>query len=82
LQDKVSWNPRDQGFVYRVFEQKGAKRLTDMLTKARKKERPGWIRPDAWTCLKTYWKTNPNFMKSSNQNKTNQALARGEAVHT
>jgi len=30
----------DEGLVRRVFEQKGAKRLTDMLTKARKKGRP------------------------------------------
>jgi len=65
-----------------VFEQKGAKRLTDMLTKARKKGRPKWISVDAWTGLETYWKTNPDFLKSSNQNKTNRASTKGGAVHT
>ncbi|XP_024638965.1 uncharacterized protein [Medicago truncatula] len=53
-----------------------------MLTKARKKGRPKWISVDAWTGLETYWKTNPNFLKSSNQNKANRASTKGGAVHT
>jgi len=54
-----------------VFEQKEVKRLTDMLAKVRKKGWHGWISLDAWTGLETFWKINHDFLKSSNQNKTN-----------
>jgi hypothetical protein len=53
-----------------------------MLTKAREKwKRPEWISPDAWTGLEAFWKSS-YFLKSSNQNKTNRASARGRAVYT
>ncbi|CAJ2644824.1 unnamed protein product [Trifolium pratense] len=71
--EKLSWDPRDHDVVYHVFEQKGAKRLSDMVTKARKKEvKPAWIGDLAWTCLKDYWKSE-DFLKISNQNKINRS---------
>lgn len=82
MQDKVSWDPRINDFVIRAFDQKGAKRLSDMLTKARKKgKRPEWIGEDAWTGLEDYWKSS-DFLKFSDQNKTNRGSTRGGAVHT
>ncbi|CAL5201707.1 unnamed protein product [Lathyrus oleraceus] len=53
-----------------------------MLGKARRKRtRPSWIGDDAWVELQTYWKK-AEFLAVSSQNKTNQASARGGAVHT
>ncbi|GAU47010.1 hypothetical protein TSUD_403200 [Trifolium subterraneum] len=80
--EKVSWDPRDHAAVERIFKKKGAKRLSDMLTKVRKKpDRPAWIGDDAWKELQEIWKSD-EFKKISNQNKVNRDSKRGGAVHT
>lgn len=65
-----------------MYEQKRAKRLTIMLTKAREKwKRPEWISPDTWTGLEAFWKSS-YFLKSYNQSKINRASPRGKAVYS
>ncbi|XP_058752175.1 uncharacterized protein LOC131625322 [Vicia villosa] len=64
--EKVSWDPRDDAFVRKSFESKGAVLLN------------GIIRRDG---LETYWKSDA-FKKLSAQNKTNRSSARGGAVHS
>nr|XP_012569447.1 uncharacterized protein LOC101512926 [Cicer arietinum] len=79
--EKVSWDPCHNDIVKRLFEQKTAKSLSDMLTKVRKKgTRPSWIGVEAWTGLQAYWE-DILFKNISNQNKTNRALAGGGVVH-
>ncbi|WJX72945.1 hypothetical protein P8452_56778 [Trifolium repens] len=82
FKEKLSWDPRDHEFVEKAFKTKGAKRLSDMLTKARKKKtRPAWITRVAWTGLEDEWKKE-KFLKISKQNKANRASKKGGALHT
>lgn len=82
FQDKVSWDPRHHDLIYNTFKQRCAKRLSDMLSKARKKgAKPSWVEDEAWAGLLTYW-ASQDFQKVSTQNKTNRASNRGGAVHT
>ncbi|WJX51005.1 hypothetical protein P8452_37241 [Trifolium repens] len=80
--DKVTWDPRDHGYIKKTFQTRGAKRLSDMLSKVRKKGiRPHWICEEAWKGLIDHWQGEA-FIKMSTQNKTNRASGKGGAVHT
>ncbi|KAJ1404390.1 putative transposase, Ptta/En/Spm, plant, partial [Sesbania bispinosa] len=60
----VSWHPSHTPQIKKAFQQRGAKRLSDMLRKARMKaKKPSWMGNDAWTGLLTYWDQNPDFKK-------------------
>ncbi|XP_045802058.1 uncharacterized protein LOC123895641 isoform X1 [Trifolium pratense] len=80
--DKVTWDPRDHGLIRKTFQTRGAKRLSDMLSKLRTKgTRPHWICEEAWKGLIDHWEGEA-FKKISTQNKTNRASGKGGAVHT
>ncbi|XP_058750947.1 uncharacterized protein LOC131623957 isoform X2 [Vicia villosa] len=82
FEDKVAWDPRDHGYIKKTFQSRGAKRLSDMLSKVRKKgTRPHWICKEAWKGLIVHWEGEA-FQKISTQNKTNRASGKGGAVHT
>ncbi|XP_050896801.1 uncharacterized protein LOC127103594 isoform X3 [Lathyrus oleraceus] len=80
--DKVAWDPHDHRYIKKTFQSRGAKRLSDMLSKVRKKgTRPHWICEEAWKGLIVHWEGEA-FLKISTQNKTNRASGKGGAVHT
>ncbi|KAL5054877.1 hypothetical protein RYX36_035559 [Vicia faba] len=80
--DKVAWDPHDHRNIKKTFQSRGAKRLSDMLSKVRKKgTRPHWICEEAWKGLIVHWEGEA-FLKISTQNKTNRASGKGGAVHT
>ncbi|GAU50633.1 hypothetical protein TSUD_410270 [Trifolium subterraneum] len=64
------------------FNQRCGKRLSDILTKARKKkEKPDWIHKEGWTYLTNKWKEE-EFKKRSERNTINRASSKGGALHT
>ncbi|MCI01832.1 hypothetical protein A2U01_0022861, partial [Trifolium medium] len=78
--DKVTWDPRDHGHIKKTFQTRGAKRLSDMLSKVRTKgTRPHWICEEAWKGLIDHWEGEA-FKKISTQNKTNRASGKGGAA--
>ncbi|XP_004505606.1 uncharacterized protein [Cicer arietinum] len=80
--DKVAWDPDAHGYIKKTFESRGAKRLSDMLSKVRKKgTRPHWICEEAWKGLIAHWEGQA-FKNVSTRNKTNRASGKGGAVHT
>lgn len=82
FRDRVSWDPRHYDTIFKVFQQKCAKRLSDILGKKRKKgTQPKWMGDEAWIGLLEYWQSDA-FLKISTQNKTNRASEKGGAVHT
>lgn len=69
-------------YIKKTFQTRGAKRLSDMLSKVRKKgTRPHWICEEAWKGLNVHWEGEA-FIKISSQNKTNRNSCKGGAVHT
>ena len=82
MQKHVSFLPQLEWKVHQLFKQRCAKRLSDMLTKVRKRgTRPSWMGEEAYNGLLSYWRGS-TFKKISSQNKTNRASTRGGAVHT
>ncbi|CAL5212724.1 unnamed protein product [Lathyrus oleraceus] len=79
--DMIAWDPRDHRYIKKTFQTRGAKRLSGMLSKVRKKGiRPHWICEEAWKGLITHWEGEA-FIQVSTQNKTNRASGKA-AVHT
>lgn len=57
-------------------------RLSEMLSKARKRDRqPLWIGNDDWATLKAYWGT-AEYQILSARNKRNRASEKGGSMHT
>lgn len=79
----MAWDPHDHEAIFRVFNQRGAKRLSDILSKAKKKgTKPKWMGDGAWIGLQDKWNTDKTYLDLSAQNKTNRASNKGGAVHT
>jgi hypothetical protein len=58
--------------------------LTDILSKARKKDKkPAWMNKDGWKYLTECWEEDEFKTRwRSEQNKINRASSKGEIVHT
>ncbi|PNX77651.1 hypothetical protein L195_g033620, partial [Trifolium pratense] len=77
----VSWEPRHEEKIKKIFHQRCAKRLTDILTKARdKNKKPLWMESDGWKYVTDIWQKE-DFKVKSERNKINRASSKG-ALHT
>jgi hypothetical protein len=72
----------DDRDMYKIFNRRGSKRLSDMLADARKSPdtKPEWIGKDEWISLQAYWGSE-KFKKLSDTNKKNQS-SEASAKHT
>ncbi|GAU48783.1 hypothetical protein TSUD_406260 [Trifolium subterraneum] len=82
FQKLVTWEPRHEEEIKKRFHQACAKRLTDILTKARTKmKKPKWMENEGWTYLTNSWQQE-DFKLHSQRNKINRASSKGGALHT
>ncbi|WJX71950.1 hypothetical protein P8452_55885 [Trifolium repens] len=78
----VSWEPHHEHVIKANFHRNCGKRLTDIFTKARKKDKkPEWMNEEGWKYLTDRWKED-EFKTRSERNKTNRASSKGGALHT
>lgn len=77
----VTWDPRDEHFMWRAFNKKGGKRLSEIYRSARiLGQRPDWMSDQFWTELSHYWESE-GFKKRSVTNKKNRAVERKGAIY-
>ncbi|KAK2397228.1 hypothetical protein QL285_058826 [Trifolium repens] len=78
----VSWEPHHEHVIKANFHRNCGKRLTDIFTKLRKKnKKPEWMNEEGWKYLTDRWEED-EFKTRSERNKINRASSKGGALHT
>ncbi|WJX73437.1 hypothetical protein P8452_57219 [Trifolium repens] len=78
----VSWEPHHEHVIKANFHRNCGKRLTDIFTKLRKKnKKPEWMNEEGWKYLTDRWEED-EFKTRSERNKINRASSKGRALHT
>ncbi|WJX72913.1 hypothetical protein P8452_56748 [Trifolium repens] len=78
----VAWEPHHEHVIKANFHRNCGKRLTDIFTKLRKKDKkPDWMNGEGWKYLNDRWKED-DFKIRSERMKINRASSKGGALHT
>ncbi|KAK2366642.1 hypothetical protein QL285_080003 [Trifolium repens] len=78
----VTWEPHHEHAIKANFHRNCGKRLTDIFTKLRKKDKkPEWMNEVGWKYLTDRWKED-DFKTRSERMKINRASSKGGALHT
>ncbi|QCD78554.1 putative transposase [Vigna unguiculata] len=79
---KVTWSPKHEEKIRKIFNTKASHRLSEIFMEARKTgKKPHWMFDRVWNSLLAKW-NQPEFRSKSAHNQKNRASEKGGCLHT